>query len=114
MYRDPRFFQHFSPFTARNGKPPTLLQKIAAVLVTIVLFGFALMASVVLFAVVLCLGAIGWGYFWWKTRKLRREMRNRAGAARQTSDGSTVVIEGEVIRVVEASAEGQERPRGSD
>jgi hypothetical protein len=43
-----------------------------------------------LFAVVLTVGAIAFGYLWWKTRELRKQMRNHSSGG--------VVIEGEVIK----------------
>lgn len=87
-----------------------LVQKIVAVATTLLLFGLALMFSVVLFAVVLTVGAAVWGYMWWKTRALRKAMRERmdgrmggsyADSARAQPPGGGMVIEGEVIREVE-------------
>ena len=111
MYRDPRFFQHFNPFSSRDGKPPSLLQKAVALLVTVLVFGLALMASVVLFAIVLSIGSIAWGYLWWKTRKLRQQMRARAGEGQSPAGQGEMVIEGEVIRVVEISSATDEDPQ---
>jgi hypothetical protein len=83
-YRDARF----------RRRTPRLLTKIiavaggalvlaGAVAISIVVFAFAL-AGVVLFAI----------YFWWKTRSLRKQMREQ----RRDDD----VIEGEVIRKEES------------
>lgn len=105
MYRDPRFFQHFSPFLNRSGKPATLGQKIVAVLVTAVAFALTLMFSVVIFAAVLTIGLLGWGYLWWKTRALRKQMRSAA------TQGAGTVIDGEVIRVIEIEHERGSAPR---
>lgn len=111
MYRDPRFFQHFSPFSDRNGRPPGLLQKVIAVFATALIFGLAMMASVVLFAVVLSVGTVAWGYLWWKTRKLRQQMRAQADGRQSSSEQGEMVIEGEVIRVVEISSATDEDPQ---
>ncbi len=92
-----KFFQQFArQFANDGGQPPSLLQKIVAVLATVALFAVALMFSVVLFAVVVTVGGAAWGYLWWKTRALRRQMRERPPG----SGGGGLVIEGEVIREV--------------
>jgi len=73
-----------------NTESPSLLRKVAAFVVTLALFGLVLMFSVLLFAVVLTAGAMAWGYLWWRTRDLRKQMRKHPPGG--------VVIEGEVIR----------------
>jgi len=95
MYRDPKFSSLFNQFGRGDGTPPSLLQKIVTVLVTIAVFGVALMFSVVLFAIVVTVGAVAWGYLWWKTRALRKQMREHPPT------GRGMIIEGEVIREVE-------------
>src|SRR3989338_1318683 len=57
-------------------KPASLLRKVAAFFITAALIGLVLMFSVLIFAVVLTVGAMAWGYLWWKTRDLRKQMRN--------------------------------------
>ncbi len=110
------YSQHRNAFYERlsrpQGGPPSLLQKIVAVLGTLALFAVSLMFSVVFFAIVLTLGAVAWGYLWWKTRAVRRQMRERAAAAGAANGGAQrgrgpaggagggMVIEGEVIREV--------------
>ncbi|AUL98733.1 hypothetical protein B4966_00020 [Rhodocyclaceae bacterium] len=89
-----------------SGEPLSLWQKIVAAVVTGAVFVLALMFSVVLFAVLLTVGAVLWGWFMWKTRALRSqmyEMRNRA--PRRAAPGGGVVIEGEVIREVREEQE---------
>lgn len=119
MYRDPRFSGLFDKLQRGDGVPPSLLQKIVAVVVTVAVFALALMFSVVLFAVVLTVGAAAWGYLWWKTRALRKAMRAQ-GEARMRAQGEAtgahgrgLVIEGEVIREVR-TGEGAPRPPGPD
>ncbi|CAH1082202.1 hypothetical protein [Candidatus Nitrotoga sp. 1052] len=70
-------------------KSPSLLSKVAKIVVTVVLIGLALMFSALLFVVILTVGAMAWGYLWWKTRDLRRQMREYSP--------NDVVIEGDVI-----------------
>lgn len=93
MRSDDRLSGLFRNFSAGTAQPPSLLQKILAGITAVTVFGVALMFSVVLFAVVVTVGAIAWGYVWWKSRDLRKQMRDRP-------QGGGMVIEGEVIREV--------------
>jgi hypothetical protein len=68
---------------------PGLLRKVAAFVLTMAMFALVLMFSVLLFAVVFTGGAIAMGYMWWRTRELRKQMREHPTGG--------VVIEGEVI-----------------
>jgi len=74
-------------------KPPEpgfftkLLTLLASVMLLIVGFTF----SVLFLAVVVAVGLVVWGYFWWKTRALRQAMRERPPAGH--------VVEGEVVVV---------------
>ena len=81
-----------------TGSEPGLLQKLLALIVgaTLLILGF--MFSVVVLAIVAVLGVIGFGYFWWKTRALRKAMRERPPAT--AFDEGQVIIDGEA-RVVE-------------
>lgn len=56
--------------------------------------------SLIVIAILLGVGAIGGTYLWWKTRTLRREMREQLQAAQQrmNPDQGGVIVEGEVIR----------------
>ena len=71
------------------------------------MFGVALMFSVVFFAVIVTVGAVAWGYLWWKTRALRKHMREQAsmGQGQRQGEGRSgaqgLIIEGEVIREVD-------------
>ena len=67
--------------------------------VTAGVFAVALMFSVVFFAIILTLGLVAWAYLWWKSRDLRKQMREQQGR-REAAEG--LVIEGEVIREVES------------
>lgn len=81
-----------------TGSEPGLLQKLLALVVgaTLLILGF--MFSVVVLAIVAVLGVIGFGYFWWKTRALRKAMRERPPAT--VFDEEAVIIDGEA-RVIE-------------
>ncbi len=86
-----------------HARPSGPLNKLAALLVAVVMIALLLMFSVVIVAVVLLAGSIAWGYFWWKTRALRKQMRNQpsAGIVMEEDVIKGEVIEGEVIRVYE-------------
>lgn len=82
------------------------MQRILAPLVAVLLLIPLFMVSAVLFAFAAVVGLGAFGWFWWHTRALRRELRARmdaqqaAQASRREADAqaSGVVIEGEVIR----------------
>ncbi|MDX8379543.1 MAG: hypothetical protein R8K48_05795 [Gallionella sp.] len=101
----------FQSLPPHNATLPSFLRKVVAFALTVVIIIFALMFSVVLFSAVLVVGLIGWGYLWWRSRDLRKQMRdqmahmknamnhqmnNATNAREDVHEG--VVIEGEVIR----------------
>lgn len=89
---------HFAQF-ATGTRPPGILAKLLAFLLSAALFVLAFMFSVVALAVVAVVGLGVAGWFWWKTRALRRQMREQgsmASAGRAQADGE--IIEGEVVR----------------
>jgi hypothetical protein len=84
------------------------LRKLVAVVATAAVIGMAVMFSVVLIAVILVAGSITLGYFWWKTRDLRKQMRNHPargvvmeGEISESDFIKGEVIEGEAIRVAD-------------
>lgn len=88
--------------TGRAGsQAPSLLAKIFTIVATAVLLVCAVAMSIVVFAVALTGAALFGAYLWWRTRHLRKQMRE----ARQYE---SYVIEGEVIRRED------ERPRIRD
>ena len=78
---------------ARNPVPEHgLLRKIVAATAGAILLVLGLMFSVVLLAVIFVVGLTAFGYFWWKTRELRKAMRERPENG-QVIDGEAVVVE---------------------
>ena len=71
-------------------KPPGLLGRVAAALLGAVALVVAFMFSVVALAVVSVVILIAVGYLWWKTRDLRRHLRENPPGGR--------VIDGDAIR----------------
>lgn len=91
---------------SRSTEYPSLLRKVIAFVVTLALFGLALMFSMMLITVILTAGALVWGYLWWKPLGLRKQMRIHSPGAVVTesemTEGEVIegeVIEGEVIRI---------------
>jgi len=85
-------------------KSSGLLRKLGALIVTVAMVGLVLMFSAVLFAIIIVAGTIAWAYLWWKTRELRKQMRNfpPREVKREEEMGDGEVFEGEVIRVVDS------------
>jgi Flp pilus assembly protein TadB len=97
---------------------PSLLQKTVAIVATAALVAVGLMFSAVLFVALLIVLAIGGAYVWWKTREVRRQMKQMHEQVREFQERSTnmqsetfvsetfrgetfegEIIEGESIRV---------------
>jgi uncharacterized protein HemX len=81
-------------------QPPGLLGKILAFVVGAGFLVLAFMFSLVALAVIVVVGLGVWGWLWWKTRAIRKQMREQMNEQSTTAaparDG--FVIEGEVIR----------------
>lgn len=98
-------------------KPPGLLRKIAAFILAAALVALVLMISAVMFAIILIAGTAAFAYLWWKTRELRKQMRDfrahgemmgdemSGGVVKEDEVVKGIVIEGEVIRVVDPREE---------
>lgn len=87
-------------------EPPSLLRKLVALFVTVVIFALVLMFSAVLLVVILVVGTVAFAYFWWKTREIRKQIRIMRSVAtpearREAQASNDGVFEGEVIRVVD-------------
>jgi len=90
-----------------SGRPPqSLLARIVGILVGVVALAVVFMFSVVVFIGIAIAGLAFWGYFWWKTRALRRQMQEQMRAQGFDAPGRDVpdaadVIEGEAVRLDE-------------
>jgi O-antigen/teichoic acid export membrane protein len=84
-----------------NSSSP--LRKLVTLIMTAVLAGLVLMFSAVLLVIIMIVGTVVWGYLWWKTRELRKRMRDFHARAmeREEMASNDAVFEGEVIRVVD-------------
>jgi len=94
---------HSFHFSTSGNKAPGLLGKVVAFILSLGLFALAFMFSLAALAVVAVVGVLFAGWFWWKTRALRRQLREQ-GAVFETSESaeSGQIIEGEVIRESDA------------
>ncbi|MFZ3017057.1 MAG: hypothetical protein WA056_01215 [Gallionella sp.] len=94
---------------------PSLLRKAVTLVGMAALGVVALMFSAVLLAVILVVVVFGGAYLWWKTRAVRKMMREMQGRMRQMQEASArtdepqafrgEVYEGEVIEVVAVRVE---------
>lgn len=73
---------------------PNLAIQLFKLIFAIILIGITVVLAATLFIYLLIGAVLLFGYFWWQTRTLRREMKNRASPS--VKDENT--IEGEVIR----------------
>lgn len=82
-----------------SARPPSLLRKTAVIIGAAAVAGLMLIASAVLLGVVVIIGLLASAYLWWKTRELRKQMRNfpPRGAAMGSEASKGEVFEGEVI-----------------
>ncbi len=101
-----------------SSSSPSLLRKTVALVIAAAVAAAMLMFSAVVLAVMLILGLIAAAYVWWKTREVRRMMKQfraqaandgtafRAGTFRESGFGAEAakgeIIEGEATRVHEA------------
>jgi len=81
---------------SRSGiRQPGLLARIGAAAIGAVVLAGAFMVSVVMLALVAAVGLAGGLYLWWRTRELRKQLRERM---RNQPPPEGRIIEGEVIR----------------
>jgi hypothetical protein len=85
-----------SPFVTQDASP---LKKLLTLVSGMILLMLGLMFSVVVLIGVVVVGLIAWGYLRWKTREIRRVMREAPIDA-----GGGDVIEGEAVVVDESRA----------
>jgi hypothetical protein len=74
----------FASLRARAAGP---VGRALAVIAGSVILVAALFVSAIVFSVLLVVGAVAGGWFWWKTRGLRREIRERLAQMQQAQAG---------------------------
>ena len=80
-----------------RATPTGMLGKIIATLLTVGALVLGFMFSVIALAVVAVLGSILFGYFWWRTRALRRAIRQHI-AATSADQRPVIEVESHVVR----------------
>ncbi len=73
------------------------LGRVASALVAVGVGVVLFMFSLAVFAVIITLALGAWGYVWWRTRDLRRQMRDSMAHRSTATRGD--VIEGDFIRI---------------
>jgi hypothetical protein len=102
----------FINFNTSGRAPQSLATRIVGAIFAVLVIGAVMMGAVVLFAVTVVAALVFWAYFWWKTRALRRALREQAqtqefrpfggdGNASGHVPGNAEIIEGEAVRVEE-------------
>jgi Flp pilus assembly protein TadB len=95
-------YYRFQGLGAPPGQPPGPFARIVASIVMAAIFIATLMFSALVFAVLLVVGLGAAGWFWWRTRELRRVLREHEAANGLRGAASTerggVVLEGETVR----------------
>ena len=79
--------------------PASPLKNAASAVIGLTVLVLGLMFSVVLLAGLVVAGLAAWGYVWWKTREIRRILRERqapAAANDRVFEGEATVVETEV------------------
>lgn len=84
-----------------QAREPSLLTKIIAALAGMVLLVLGFMFSVVILVLVVVVGLAAWAWFWWKTRELRKAMRQRPADGHVIDGEAVVVDEYRSVRIVE-------------
>lgn len=84
--------------------PPGPFRKLAGAVAAVAVLALALMFSAVLLVIIALVATIAGAYLWWKTRELRKIMRDMPPRAmqREAKMADEKVFEGEVIRVVDS------------
>lgn len=81
-----------------NAQGPSLAVRILTALLGAAFLFVAFMFSLVVLAVAVSAGLLAWGYIWWKSRKLHRQMREQIREQMREQRSEARIIEGEVIR----------------
>jgi hypothetical protein len=82
------------------------MRRVVGLIATAALIVFGLMFSVLLLAFIVTAGLLVWGFLWWKTRALRKQIREQmsnqamGGMVNEAGVFKGEIIEGEVIRKV--------------
>ena len=79
--------------TPTPATQPGFLVKLLTLVASVFLLVLGFMFSVVFLAVIAIAGLLAWAYFWWKTRELRKAMKEAQSADGHVIDGEAIVID---------------------
>jgi hypothetical protein len=85
-----------------NSRAMDVIVKVAAVTAGAIMLISALVLSIVFVVGALAVLLVVGGYFWWKTREVRKQMREQMRSQMRTPFAQGDVIEGVVVRDVVA------------
>jgi len=85
-----------------------VFRNVLALLTGALLLVLGFIFSVVVFAVIAALGLVVWGYLWWKTRELRREMHEHVSGS-QVIEGESRVVEEDGMKTKNAEPDDPHR-----
>jgi hypothetical protein len=94
--------QDFRNFANAGQQKPGLLGKLLALTLSAGLFVLAFMFSLAALVIVAVGGMLVGGWLWWKTRAVRKQMREASVNANAGHFREGDIIEGEVIRDTDA------------
>ena len=104
MSEEQQRFRQFS--TGLPGQPASLAGRLLGFVGAIIVAILAFMFSLAALAVVAVGGALLGGWLWWKTRAVRKQVREQMARQADLRPGGGYIIEGEVIRRGEQPAPG--------
>jgi len=90
---------------ARSGP----LGKLLVAVTTLILLVAAFMFSLIILVVVAVAGTVAWGYFWWRTRALRKAMNEHPPGGVVIDGEASVVDESDPVRRTIATASDDEQ-----
>jgi O-antigen/teichoic acid export membrane protein len=92
-----------------NSRATDVMVKVVAVTAGAIFLVSALVLSIVFVVGALAVLLVVGGYFWWKTREVRKQMREQMRTRTPTPFAKGNVIEGVVVRDIVAEEESEHR-----
>lgn len=92
-----------------QAREPSLPTKILAVIAGLALLVLGFMFSLVILALIAVAGLAMWAYVWWKTRELRKAMKQRP-AGGHVIDGEAIVVDESRSTLIVNDVELPEKP----
>lgn len=97
-----KFSQRYARF---NTPPQSMLGKLLSLVLGVAFLFLVFMFSLIALATVAFGGVMLWGWLWWKTRAIRKEMGKQMGEPSPKTPTEGYIIEGEAIREADSSSQ---------